>query len=61
MDHPRFKATFDLRMTVPESLQVIANTPAIEENAVDGDMKEVRFARTPIMSTYLVFFCRRGI
>ncbi len=56
MDHPRFKATFDLRMTVPESLQVIANTPAIEENAVDGGMKEVRFARTPIMSTYLVFF-----
>jgi puromycin-sensitive aminopeptidase len=59
MDHPRHKATFDIAMTVPEHLQVIANTQAVEEQALTGGLKRVRFEKTPRMSTYLVFFCRR--
>jgi aminopeptidase N len=56
MDHPRHKATFDIAMTVPEHLQVIANTQAVEEQALTGGLKRVRFEKTPRMSTYLVFF-----
>jgi aminopeptidase N len=56
MDHPRYKATFDLTLTVPADLQVIANTlPASEKVIADG-FKRVAFQRTPRMSTYLLFF-----
>jgi aminopeptidase N len=56
MDHPRFKATFDIVMTVPEALHVIANTSVADEKPVADGMKSVRFERSPVMSTYLVFF-----
>jgi aminopeptidase N len=56
MDHPLYKATFDLVMTVPDSLQTIANTGIVSERQVSGGLKQVVFERTPIMSTYLIFF-----
>jgi aminopeptidase N len=56
MDHPRYKATFDLTLTVPAELQAIANTPPASEDAVAGGLKKVVFQRTPRMSTYLLFF-----
>ena len=56
MDHPLYKATFDLTMTVPEQLQAIANTAIVSEEKVPGGLKQVVFERTPVMSTYLVFF-----
>jgi tricorn protease interacting factor F2/3 len=56
MDHPLYKATFDLTLTVPDHLQAIANTAVVsQEKAADG-LKQVVFERTPVMSTYLVFF-----
>jgi tricorn protease interacting factor F2/3 len=56
MDHPFYKATFDLVMTVPEGLQAIANTAIVSERRVSDELKQVVFERTPVMSTYLVFF-----
>ncbi len=56
MDHPLHKATFDLALVVPKDLAVIANTPAVGEQRVSETLKQVTFERTPIMSTYLLFF-----
>ncbi len=56
MDHPGKKATFDLIMNVPAQLQAIANMPPAEEKMISESMRQVVFARTPVMSTYLVFF-----
>jgi aminopeptidase N len=56
MDHPQYKATFDLVMKVPKGLQVLANMPPVEETTVAGDLRRIVFRRTPRMSTYLLFF-----
>jgi aminopeptidase N len=56
MDHPRYKATFDLTLTVPAELQAIANTPPASEDTISDGLKKVVFQRTPRMSTYLLFF-----
>jgi aminopeptidase N len=56
VDHPRYKATFDVTLTVPADLQAVANTPAASEDAVADGLKKVVFQRTPRMSTYLLFF-----
>ncbi len=56
MDHPLCKATFDMVMTVPAELQVIANTDVLSEETLSAGVKKVAFERTPLMSTYLVFF-----
>ncbi len=56
MDHPRYKATFDLVLTVPRVLTAIANTPAAQTEDLEDGSKRVTFERTPKMSTYLVFF-----
>ena len=56
MDHPRHKATFDLIMNVPSSLQAIGNTLPVEEKTISEDVRRVVFQRTPVMSTYLLFF-----
>jgi len=56
MDHPLYKATFDLTMTVPDGLQAIANTPIAAEKQLSDGLRQVVFERTPVMSTYLLFF-----
>ncbi len=55
-DHPRHKATFDVQMTVEEGRTALSNMPVAEEQALEGGRRRVRFARTPRMSTYLLFF-----
>ena len=54
-DHPRFKATFDVVLEVPEFFEAISNMNPIEISFNNG-WKKVRFARTPKMPTYLLFF-----
>lgn len=50
-----FKATFDIELLVDEKLVALSNTNVIsEENK--GGKKLVKFATTPIMSTYLIAF-----
>lgn len=55
-DEPALKATFDVSLTVDENLTALSNMNDVETSQVSGGKKTVRFARTPIMSTYLVAF-----
>ncbi len=54
-DRPDQKATFDVEVTVDADLAVLFNTAASQTTSKDG-RQTVRFARTPRMATYLVFF-----
>ena len=53
-DEPAFKATFQLNVTLPKTLQVVSNMPPATISAVGGTQKRVAFATTPRMSTYLL-------
>jgi tricorn protease interacting factor F2/3 len=55
-DHPSKKATFDIEYIVPEDLLAISNTEIIEEKSLGDGKKLVKFARTPKMCTYLLYF-----
>jgi puromycin-sensitive aminopeptidase len=52
-DEPAFKASFRVQVTAPAHLTVLSNMPALSETT-DGPDKTVRFAETPVMSTYLL-------
>jgi puromycin-sensitive aminopeptidase len=52
-DEPAFKAAFRIEVTAPRHLTVLSNMPALSETS-DEAAKTVRFAETPVMSTYLV-------
>ncbi|WP_244549081.1 M1 family metallopeptidase [Bradyrhizobium canariense] len=52
-DEPAFKATFALTVTVPRSFLAVSNMPVAHEEAVNSDLKQVTFALTPKMSSYL--------
>ncbi|MBS0331831.1 MAG: M1 family peptidase, partial [Proteobacteria bacterium] len=55
-DEPAKKAVFTLTAVVPKDLLAVSNMPeAASEPAGDG-LKRVRFAPTPRMSSYLLFF-----
>ena len=55
-DEPSKKAVFTLTAVVPKDLLAVSNMPeAASEPAGDG-LKRVRFAPTPKMSSYLLFF-----
>ena len=54
-DEPDYKATFDLTARVPAADMAIGNMPVASSRAVPGGFKEVRFGRTPPMSSYLLF------
>lgn len=54
-DEPMFKATFDIELLVDEKLTALSNMNVIGEDKVNGK-KLVKFATTPIMSTYLIAF-----
>ena len=56
MDHPAHKASFDITMDIDESLVAISNEAIKKEEKLANGKKRVTFARTPKMSTYLVFF-----
>ena len=55
-DEPARRATFDLTVTVPADQMAIGNMPVASTEALPGNLKRVRFATTPKMSTYLLFF-----
>jgi puromycin-sensitive aminopeptidase len=52
-DEPSFKAGFRVEVTAPSHLTILSNMPALSE-ANHGTTKTVRFAETPVMSTYLL-------
>ncbi len=53
-DEPVYRATYDVTLVVPEKLMAVANMPVARETLLAGGLKEVVFARTPAMSSYLV-------
>jgi aminopeptidase N len=54
-DEPAFKATFGVVVDAPADRMAISNMPIESESPLPSGMKRVRFARTPKMSTYLLF------
>jgi aminopeptidase N len=55
-DEPGVKATFELTATLPADLMPISNMPVASTDKLPGGLQRVRFARSPKMSTYLLFF-----
>src|SRR6266513_6311728 len=55
-DEPSFRARFQLTAVVPENFTAVSNMP-IEEQKKTGGAKEIRFAATPPMASYLNVFC----
>lgn len=55
-DEPAIKATFDITLIVPTHLTALSNMNDISTRQLDGGLKEVKFATTPIVSTYLIAF-----
>ena len=54
-DEPAFRARFQLSVVVPENWLAVSNMPVESEKKISGG-KEVRFAPTPPMSSYLNVF-----
>jgi len=55
-DEPAFKATFAVTLVVAHGLAAYSNSPVVAEATLDGGLREVVFAPTMKMSTYLVAF-----
>lgn len=55
IDEPEAKATFQLRLTVPDGDVVVSNTPVLTSEASDDPkLLTHTFEQTPVMSTYLL-------
>jgi aminopeptidase N len=55
-DEPSFRARFQLTAVIPENFTAVSNMPVEKETSVPG-AKEIRFAATPPMASYLNVFC----
>ncbi|MBC7664319.1 MAG: M1 family metallopeptidase, partial [Caulobacter sp.] len=55
-DEPFYKATFALDVTVPAGQMAVSNMPASKTDKLADGRQHVTFAKTPKMSTYLLFF-----
>lgn len=54
-DEPVHKARFDLELIVPQQQMAVSNMPVVSETDVGKGKKRVKFASSPVMSTYLLF------
>jgi aminopeptidase N len=55
-DEPGIKTTFTLTAAVPADLMAVSNMPVAATEELPGKLKRVRFAESPKMSSYLLFF-----
>ncbi|HET9418466.1 MAG TPA: M1 family metallopeptidase [Chthoniobacterales bacterium] len=55
-DEPSFRARFQLTAVIPENWTAVSNMPVELERKIGNNRKEVRFALTPSMSSYLNVF-----
>jgi aminopeptidase N len=55
-DEPAYKASFTLEVTVPAGQMAVSNMPAAATVTLPDGRQKVSFAKTPKMSTYLLFF-----
>lgn len=53
-DEPVFRAKFDMTAVLPENFKAFSNMPIQSETRLKNGRKEVAFATTPPMSSYLV-------
>lgn len=53
-DEPVYRATYDITLVVPPKLMAVSNMPIARETSRADGLKEVAFARTPAMASYLV-------
>ncbi|MEQ8559712.1 MAG: M1 family metallopeptidase [Henriciella sp.] len=53
-DEPRFKAPFDIILTIPESDTAITNTPEASRNVLEDGKVRIEFDRTRPLPTYLL-------
>jgi aminopeptidase N len=53
-DEPAFRATFDIAVVIDEPLTAVSNMPVSKVTPLPGGRKEVTFARSVSMPTYLV-------
>jgi len=56
IDHPSYKAKFNLTLIIDSNLQAISNMPIYKESKLNDSDTKIIFEETPIMSTYLLFF-----
>jgi aminopeptidase N len=55
-DEPAYKASFALEASIPAGQMAVSNMPIARTSALPGGRSLVKFAVTPKMSTYLLFF-----
>ncbi len=55
-DEPEFKARFSLTLVVPAGVLAIANGAILKETELGDGRREIRFAETPPISSYLVAY-----
>lgn len=55
-DEPALKARFSVEAVVPSDQMAVGNMPVVEKIDLGDGQTRVRFAETPQMSTYLLFF-----
>lgn len=55
-DEPLLKSRFEIVLRVPKDRVAISNMPVVEEKELEG-IKVVRYAPTPLVSTYLLAWC----
>ncbi len=55
-DEPAFKATFEVTLVAPAGMAAFSNSAQVGERAMEDGRREIRFAPTMRMSTYLVAF-----
>ncbi|OMH84586.1 Aminopeptidase 1 [Zancudomyces culisetae] len=55
-DEPALKATFTVTLHVPKGLTALSNMEVESDQEGSNGLREVRFEKTPIMSTYLLAF-----
>ncbi|MES2149570.1 MAG: M1 family metallopeptidase [Pseudomonadota bacterium] len=55
-DEPNYKATFALEATVPAGEMAVSNMPVAKKTTLADGRVLVKFAQSPKMSTYLLFF-----
>ena len=55
-DEPAFKASYEVTLDIPEELEAYSNAAEVASTPSGAGRREVRFAPTMVMSTYLVAF-----
>ncbi|KAK9487097.1 peptidase family M1-domain-containing protein [Lipomyces starkeyi] len=55
-DEPALKATYDITLIADKELTCLSNMNATGEKILESGKKAVSFARTPLVSTYLIAF-----